>query len=77
MINVENSKTVAPADTGTIELKAAVLKDIGAKWGKFSEADLTGLTGSDDLATKIAAKYGMDKAKAAGEVSAVLNGRHF
>jgi hypothetical protein len=33
----------------TAETKQIVLKEIGAKWGKFSEQDLSALKGNDDL----------------------------
>ena len=55
--------------------KQAVLKDIGAKWGKFSEHDLKGLKSKDDLVTQVVAKYGQDKAAVQREVDTLLKGR--
>jgi hypothetical protein len=52
----------------TAEIKQAVLREIGAKWGKFSEQDLSALKGNDDLVTQVVAKYGVEKApRAASE----------
>jgi hypothetical protein len=36
----------------TAEAKQIVLKEIGAKWGKFSEQDLSALKGTDDLVNR-------------------------
>jgi hypothetical protein len=43
------------------ETRQIVLKEIGAKWGKFSEQDLSALKGKDDLVTQIVAKYSLEK----------------
>ena len=55
--------------------KQAVLKDIGAKWGKFSQQDLAALKGKDDLVTKVVAKYGQEKSMVQREVDTLLKGR--
>ena len=47
----------------------------GAKWGKFSEQDLSALKGNDDLVTQLAAKYSLEKAQAQRDVDALLKGR--
>ena len=46
------------AETGKI-----VLKEIGAKWGKFSEQDLSALRNKDDVVTQIVAKYGLESSR--------------
>ena len=46
------------------ETKQIVLKEIGSKWGKFSEQDLSALKGNDDLVNQVVAKYGLEKAQA-------------
>jgi hypothetical protein len=53
-----------------------ILKEIGAKWNKFSEQDLSALKSKDDLVTKLVAKYGLDKTQAQRDVDALLKGRH-
>jgi hypothetical protein len=58
------------------EAKQIVLKDIGAKWDKFSEQDLSALKGSEDLVAQVVTKYGIAKTQAQSEVDAVLKGRH-
>jgi hypothetical protein len=60
----------------TAEIKQVVLREIGAKWGKFSEQDLSALKGNDDLVTQVVAKYGLEKAQAQRDVDALLKGRH-
>jgi division protein CdvB (Snf7/Vps24/ESCRT-III family) len=60
----------------TAEVRQIVLKEIGAKWGKFSEHDLSVLKGNDDLVNQVVAKYGLEKAQAQRDVDALLKGRH-
>ena len=55
--------------------KKILLKDIGAKWGKFSEQELGALENKDDLVTQVVAKYSIDKAQAQRDVDAVMKGR--
>jgi hypothetical protein len=57
------------------ETKQILLKDIGAKWGKFSEEELGALKNKDDLVTQVVAKYSIDKAQAQRDVDAVMKGR--
>ena len=65
--------TVTP-NTPT-ENKQILLKDIGAKWGKFSEQELGALKNRDDLVDQVVAKYSLDKAQAQKDVDAVMKGR--
>ena len=69
--------TVTPNTTpaSTAETKQILLKDIGGKWGKFSEQELGALKSNDDLVTQIVAKYSLDKAQAQTDVDAVMKGR--
>mgnify|MGYP001545872159 CR=1 FL=1 len=57
------------------ETKQILLKDIGAKWGKFSEQELGALKNKDDLVTQVVAKYSIDKAQAQRDVDAVMKDR--
>lgn len=67
---------VAPASAGdSAENKQILLKDIGAKWNKFSEQELGALKNKDDLVTQVVAKYAIDKVQAQRDVDAVMNGR--
>ena len=52
-----------------------VINEIRAKWGKFSEQELSALKGSDDLVSQVSAKYGMKPDQAKSEVDVVLKGR--
>ena len=55
--------------------KTAVMKDIRAKWSHFSEQEVSALKGKADLVTQVAAKYGLEQARAQREVDALLKGR--
>jgi hypothetical protein len=74
MTNVAPKAGVATPATAA-ETKQIVLKEIGAKWGKFSEQDLSALKGRDDLVAQVVARYGLEKAQAQRDVDAILNGR--
>lgn len=52
------SNTAAAKPEMTAETKKLVLKEIGSKWGKFSEQDLSALKGTDDLVNQVVVKYG-------------------
>ena len=68
--NTASASTGNPADA-----KQILLKDIGSKWGKFSEQELGALKNKDDLITQVVAKYSIDKAQAQRDVDAVMKGR--
>ena len=57
------------------EQKQAVLKEICAKWSKFSEQDVSALKGKTDLVSQVVAKYGIPQSQALSEVDALLKGR--
>jgi hypothetical protein len=66
----------APASTGNAaEPKQILLKDIGAKWSKFSEQELGALKNKDDLIAQVVSKYSLDKTQAQRDVDAVMKGR--
>ena len=70
------NQNVGPAKTGNAaENKQILLKDIGAKWGKFSEQELGALKNRDDLVDQVVSKYSLDKAQAQKDVDAVMKGR--
>jgi hypothetical protein len=60
----------------TAETRKIVLKEIGAKWGKFSEHDLSALKSNDDLVNQVVAKYALEKAQAQRDVDTLMKGRH-
>ena len=74
MTNVAANAGVATPATAA-ETKQIVLKEIGAKWNKFSQQDLSALKGRDDLVTQVSAKYGLEKVQAQRDVDAILKGR--
>jgi hypothetical protein len=70
-----NSGAGSNPNPAAVESKQIVLKEIGTKWNKFSEQDLSALRGKDDLVTQVVAKYGIEKAQAQRDVDALLKGR--
>jgi hypothetical protein len=74
MTNVASNTTAAKPQTAA-ENKQIVLREIRAKWGKFSEQDLSALKGNDDLVTQLAAKYSLEKGQAQRDVDALMKGR--
>jgi hypothetical protein len=74
MTNVAPNTTAAKPEAAP-ENKQIVLKEIGAKWDKFSTQDLSALKGKDDLVTQVVAKYGLEKGQAQRDVDALLKGR--
>ncbi len=75
-MNNPTTPNTASASTGTpADAKKILLKDIGAKWGKFSEQELGALKNKDDLITQVVAKYSIEKTQAQTDVDAVMKGR--
>jgi len=72
--STDTSATSAKSNTPE-QTKLMVSKDIIAKWGHFSEQEVSALKGKADLVTQVAAKYGLEQAQAQREVDAVLKGR--
>jgi hypothetical protein len=68
--NPASTNSGSPADS-----KQILLKDIGAKWSKFSQQELGALKSKDELVTQVVAKYSIDKAQAQRDVDAVMKGR--
>lgn len=71
MANVASNGSPATA----VETKQIVIKEIRAKWGKFSEQDLSALKNNSDLVMQLATKYGLDQSQAQRDVDALLKGR--
>ena len=67
---MENSATTPNTDQ-----KNAVMKEICAKWSKFSEQDVAAIKGKADLVSQVVAKYGLPQIQAQSEVDALLKGR--
>ena len=65
---------VASPDTSA-ETQQIVRREVGAKWNKFSEQDLSALKDRDDLVREVASRYGIEKSEAQHDVDFVLKGR--
>jgi hypothetical protein len=55
--------------------KSAVMKDICAKWSKFTDQDVAAIKGKADLVSQVVTKYGLPQIQAQTEVDALLKGR--
>jgi hypothetical protein len=75
MTNAEPSSAAAKPENAA-ETRKIVLKEISAKWGKFSEQDLSALKNRDDVVTQIVAKYGFEKQQVESDVDSLMKGRH-
>jgi hypothetical protein len=73
MTIASNTSPTTPASAA--ETRQIVLKEVRAKWGKFSEQDLSALKSKDDLVSQVGAKYSLDKGQAQRDVDALLKGR--
>jgi hypothetical protein len=74
MTNIASNTSPAKPESAA-ETRQIVLKEVRAKWSKFSEQDLSALKGKDDLVTQVVAKYSLDNAQAQHDVDALLKGR--
>jgi hypothetical protein len=70
-----SNKNSAGHSPSAAEAKQIVFKEIGAKWSKFSEHELSSLKNNDDLVTQVVAKYGLEKSQAQRDVDSLMNGR--
>jgi hypothetical protein len=59
------------------ENRPIVLKEIRAKWSKFSEQEVSAFRNRDDVVKQVEAQYSLDKAQAQRDVDALLKGRQF
>ena len=74
-MNTVNPNTASTNSGSAADTKQILLKDIGAKWNRFSEQELGALKSKDELVTQVVAKYSIDKAQAQRDVDAVMKGR--
>ena len=71
----KNRMQEASAIQAKILRKRALLAEIGGKWGKFSEQELSDLKSSDELTAQLVRKYGLEPDAAHRAVTALLAGR--
>jgi hypothetical protein len=60
---------------GSAETSRTIRREIGAKWDKFSEQDLSALRDRNDLVQEIVSRYGIETSEAQRDVDLVLKGR--
>jgi hypothetical protein len=59
----------------TAATRQIVRKEVGAKWAKFSEHDLSAIKDRDDLVSQVVSRYGVEKSEAQRDVDSILKGR--
>jgi hypothetical protein len=64
----------SPASTPA-EVQQIVRREVGAKWNKLSEQDLSALKNRDDLVREVVSRYGIEKSEAQRDVDSLLQGR--
>jgi division protein CdvB (Snf7/Vps24/ESCRT-III family) len=69
------SNPTAAKTESAAESKRIVLKEIGSKWDRFSEQELSALKDNNELVTQVVAKYGLEKVQAQRDVDALMKGR--
>jgi hypothetical protein len=74
MTNAAPNASATKPETSA-ETRQIILKEIGAKWSKFSEQDLSTLKSKDDVVTQVVAKYSLDRAQAQRDVDILMKGR--
>lgn len=77
MTNIASKSNTPPAKPASAaEIRQIVLKEVRAKWSKFSEQELSALKSKDDVVAAVVAKYGLEKAQAQRDVEFLMKGRH-
>jgi hypothetical protein len=56
-MNIATLKAASARIGNSAERKLILLKDIGAKWGKFSEKELSALKSKDDRVAQVATSH--------------------
>lgn len=74
---IMNSEDTFDAPSTAEASRKILLKEIGTKWNKFSEQEMTAMKSRDDLATHLVTKYKFEKGQAQRDTDAFLNGRKF
>jgi hypothetical protein len=57
------------------ETQQIVRREVGARWNKLSEQDLSALKDRDDLVREVVSRYGIEMSEAQRDVDSVLKGR--
>ena|ERR1700681_547787 len=73
--NPDMSAETLSAEILPAEMQQIVRQEVGAKWNKFSEQDLSALKDRDDLVREVVSRYGIERSEAQRDVDSVLKGR--
>jgi hypothetical protein len=65
----------APVEVASADTPQTVLREVGARWDRFSEQELSALANRDDLVREVVSRYGIEKSEAQRDFDSVLKGR--
>ena len=65
----------APLEVAPADARQSLRREVGARWGRFSEQELSALANADDLVREVVSRYGIEKSEAQRDVDSVLKGR--
>jgi hypothetical protein len=65
----------ASVEVASAETRQSVRREVGARWDRFSEQELSALANADDLVREVVSRYGIEKSEAQRDVDSVLKGR--
>jgi uncharacterized protein YjbI with pentapeptide repeats len=66
---------IRQADVRQADIRQTVRREVGARWDRFSEQELSALANRDDLVREVVSRYGVEKSEAQRDVDSVLKGR--
>ncbi len=64
-----------PVEVAYADTRQSVRREVGARWDRFSEQELSALASRDDLVREVVSRYGVEKSEAQRDVNSVLKGR--
>jgi hypothetical protein len=65
----------ASVEVASAETRQSVRREVGARWDRFSEQELSALANADDLVREVVSRYGIEQSEAQRDVDSVLKGR--
>ena len=69
------AKDAAPLEVAPADARQSLRREVGARWDRFSEQELSALANADDLVREVVSRYGIGKSEAQRDVDSVLKGR--
>jgi hypothetical protein len=64
-----------PVEVASADIRQSVRREVGARWDRFSQQELSALANRDDLVREVVSRYGVEQSEAQRDVDSVLKGR--